>query len=288
MPSLALRQIERGLTELDCPSAQLRRHLRELAEHHDDLKRNALEEGLSEAEAEARTDKLLGEPAVLAAQLATALRQSSWWGRHPIVGFCLLPPVAIFSFFLLTLWFDYGICYISLPQEQISNLANGGRELTFCQWLVTGDFYASTTLAAALFASLARRTIAGMKWTFAACVLCALFGACFYVTITPHWITLGLRNHLQWTGLLLPLAVAVGAWWRRRQWVNTLAPLPRDLRLSRLKKATVPKARRFGIINPTSVITTLIIGTLVFLAVAVYRQNKASKQHADAAQSGSQ
>ena len=284
MPSLALRQIERGLTELDCPTAALRRHLRELAEHHEDLKRHALEEGLSEADAEAQANKLLGEPAVLAAQLAAALRQSSWWGRHPIIGFCLLPPFVIFFLFTLTLWFDSGICHLFLPEEQISNLADGGRELKFCQWLLTGNFYASTILTAALFATLARRTVAGMKWTFVVCVLCALLAACFYVAISPHNITVGLWNHLQWTGLLLPFAVAVGAWWRRRQSISTLAPMPRDLQLPRVNKAKVPNVRRSGMINPTSVITALVIGTLVFLAVQAWRQSKSSEPQAGSAQ----
>ncbi len=272
MPSLALQQIERGLVELDCPPAQLRRRLRELADHHEDLKRDALEEGLSETDAEAQADKLLGEPAVLAAQLAATLRQSSWWGRHPIVGFCLLPPLAIFSFFFLTLYFDYGICYVSLPKEQISDLANSGRELKFCQWLVTGNFYASTILTAALFATLARRTVAGMKWTLILCVLCALLGAFFYVAISPHNITLGLWTHLQWTGLLLPLAVAGGAWWRRRQSIKVLAPLPSHLRLTRVNKHSAPKTLRSRVINPTSIIATLILGWLVFAAVQAYRQ----------------
>lgn len=31
----------------------------------------------------------------LAERLADALRQSSWWGRHPLIGFCLLPPLEI-------------------------------------------------------------------------------------------------------------------------------------------------------------------------------------------------
>ena len=98
MPSAGpLTQIERRLTELACPPGQLRRKIRELAEHHEDLKRDALEEGLPEADAEARANELLGEPVALAEHLAAALRQSSWWGRHPIIGFCLLPPFAIFS-----------------------------------------------------------------------------------------------------------------------------------------------------------------------------------------------
>ena len=52
--------------------ALVRREVRELAEHHDDLKQAALEEGLSEAEAAARADSLLGEPAGLAELLAAA------------------------------------------------------------------------------------------------------------------------------------------------------------------------------------------------------------------------
>src|SRR3954452_7058489 len=96
MPSaLSIQQLERRLFELGCPPQKLRRKVRELADHHEDLKHAALEEGLSESDAEARADEQLGEPAGLAEQIVCVLRRSSWWGRHPIIGFCLLPLLAL-------------------------------------------------------------------------------------------------------------------------------------------------------------------------------------------------
>src|SRR5580698_8230768 len=99
-------QFERRLVELGCPGTQARRKAQELADHHADLKQAALEDGLSETEAEARAVAQLGEPVGLAEKLAYILRQSSWWGRHPVLGFCLLP---LFGF--VPLWL---LCGLSL------------------------------------------------------------------------------------------------------------------------------------------------------------------------------
>src|ERR1700689_1383205 len=123
MPSVVMLQIERRLAELASPPGQLRRKIRELAEHHEDLKRDALEEGLSETAAEARADELLGEPVVLAEHLAAALRQSSWWGRHPFIGFCLLPPLAIIPLFMLALTGGYWLGRLYFTEAELGSLS---------------------------------------------------------------------------------------------------------------------------------------------------------------------
>ena len=51
--ALVQYEIDRRLVELGCPAGQAGRKLHELADHHEDLKLDALEEGLSEADAEA-------------------------------------------------------------------------------------------------------------------------------------------------------------------------------------------------------------------------------------------
>ena len=40
-------QFERRLVELDCPATRLRHQVRELADHFEDLKLSALEEGVA-------------------------------------------------------------------------------------------------------------------------------------------------------------------------------------------------------------------------------------------------
>src|SRR6185312_6196639 len=94
--------------------------------HHADLKHHAMEEGLSEADAEARADQRLGEPVALAECLASALRQSSWWGRHPVIGFALLPPLGILLLLSLGLLLDSFIGSLYFTPEQLSLLADGG------------------------------------------------------------------------------------------------------------------------------------------------------------------
>src|SRR5271170_4845369 len=126
MPRTALRRVGQRLTELGCPPAEIRRRVRELAEHHEDLVRDAREEGLSETEAEARADARLGEPQALAERLAASFRHCSWWGRHPILGFCVVPPLAIIPSFVMALWVEYLILHLWLTSDQIGAL--GERE----------------------------------------------------------------------------------------------------------------------------------------------------------------
>src|ERR1044071_4054712 len=93
--NITIGKFEQRLLQLGCPVSLARRQVRELADHREDLKLTAMEEGLSEADAEKRADEQLGEPVALAEYAVKVLRQSSWWGRHPIIGFCLLPPLGI-------------------------------------------------------------------------------------------------------------------------------------------------------------------------------------------------
>src|SRR5262245_22958675 len=104
MPRAILeKECRRRLFELGCPSAQVRRMVREIAEHYEDLKLTAMEEGLSDTEADQRAEARIGEPNTLAEELAASLRRSSWLARHPFVGFCLLPPLGIIASFAAAL-----------------------------------------------------------------------------------------------------------------------------------------------------------------------------------------
>ena len=119
-----IAQFERRLVELGCPAAQLRASVRELGEHHDDLKQAALEEGLSEPDAEARADELLGEPVTLAGQISAVLRQSSWFGRHPVITFCLLPSLVMILMAVLGLSLDVLAGRLYFTADELSVLAD--------------------------------------------------------------------------------------------------------------------------------------------------------------------
>ena len=165
----AIAQFERRLAELDCPAGKLRRKVRELADHHEDLVQAAREEGLSEADAAARAEEQLGEPVLLAERVAAVLRQSSWWGRHPVVGFCLLPPVGAFVMVCLGLALDLMFGRLYFPPSLFKVLADQPADLKFLRFALEDTYYTAVGLTAVLFCWLAHRSAAGLKWALAAC-----------------------------------------------------------------------------------------------------------------------
>lgn len=204
----AILQVRRRLVELACPPTLLKRKIREIAEHREDLKQEALEDGLSQGEAEARADELLGEPYALAEHLAAALRQSSWWGRHPILGFCVLPPLAIIGAVLLSLIFFFWSAPVVFPLHLASELANDPAGAVFIQNFWQAVYCVTIALVAALFVRLSRRAVGGIKWAVMACVACAFNGWMLQLHIRPHLLTVGYGPYPQWPAILTPLAVA--------------------------------------------------------------------------------
>lgn len=204
----AILQVERRLVELACPPKLLKRKVREIAEHREDLKEAALEEGLSQSEAEARADELLGEPYALAEHLAAALRQSSWWGRHPVLGFCVLPPLAILATVLVLLIVFFWSAPVVFPLHLASQLASDPSGAVFIQNFWQVSYCATILLVAALFGRLSRRAVGGTKWGVTACVACALNGWMLQLQFRPHSLSVGYGPYPQWPAILTPLAVA--------------------------------------------------------------------------------
>jgi hypothetical protein len=270
MPSTALQQIERRLTELACPPALLRRKLRELAEHHEDLKHDALEDGLSDTDAEARADDRLGEPFALASQLAAALRQASWWGRHPVVGFVLLPPFAVIALYVLFLYAEFGLGRIFYTEKQLGAFSEAETSLKYCQLTVQWTYYVAVFSAAIGFSIFARRVVTGFTWTCVACFMCALHAALFFVKLAPHNITFGFTSDLHWLAALLPLGVAALLWLKLRRDAGRFPPLPAVSHLSKARSATLPPLPRTRFLNPTSVITMLLTAIIAFYAICAY------------------
>jgi hypothetical protein len=75
--AMLITQFERRLVEMGCPSRRLAESVHELAEHYEDLKQAAREEGFSEKEAEAQASARLGNPVLLAENAVNMLRESS-------------------------------------------------------------------------------------------------------------------------------------------------------------------------------------------------------------------
>src|SRR5262245_29922509 len=88
-----IERFQRRMIELGCPGKRIRRVTQELADHYEDLKQAAIGDGLADEAAKERAEALLGEPTALAERAAAALRHSSWWGRHRVLGFGFLAPL---------------------------------------------------------------------------------------------------------------------------------------------------------------------------------------------------
>lgn len=210
----SIRTFERRLRAAGYPAGQLRRRVRELAEHREDLKQAALEEGLSEADAEARADQRLGEPVVLAEQMVLALRQSFWWGRHRFVVFGLLPIPMIFSASLLALAAAFGLVRLCVSADDWAVLADGGPGFSLLSRASRFACCLAIALTTVLFCWLARQSAAGWKWTMLACACCSLqsfFGCC---RILPHSAFVGYSSTPNWFCAVIPLwvAAAAGIW----------------------------------------------------------------------------
>jgi hypothetical protein len=202
LDTVIIGQFERRLLELGCPATQARHKARELADHHADLKQAALEEGFSETEAEARAAAQLGEPAGLAEKLACAMRQSSWWGRHPVIGFCLLPLFGLVPFWVLcgsllagVVWLVghlLGPAYL-VNMDTANALALDPKEFANYSQLVNALLNSAAVAVMSIqFCHLARRSASGLKWILAACAVCSFSGAFTGVYVGPHCISAGI------------------------------------------------------------------------------------------------
>ena len=213
----AVVQLERRLADLGCPARLRQRRIREVADHYEDLKQAALEDGLSEADAEARANELLGEPVALAEQLAVVLRQSSWWGRHRIIGFCLLPPVGIFAASVASLFLVLGSLRVFFSAGEWAVLADQGPGFGLLVKGVQVANYAATAATTLLFCWLAQRSISGPRWAILACGVASLQSFFSYCRIAPHAVSIGYSLSPDWICALIPLLIAAAIWARQAE-----------------------------------------------------------------------
>jgi hypothetical protein len=219
----AILRFQKRLVELGCPAFQLRRKVRELAEHHEDLQQAAREEGLSEAEAADRATRLLGEPLALAEQITAVLRQSSWCGRHPFIAFCLLPPLLLPVASFLAIYLSFQLLEIYFTAGPWSVTANGGAGFQFLVGAARDASYFAITSVTLMFCWFARRSASGMKCALWSCLLCSLHGYFSQVSVLPHRFVYGYNFPLFWTPgdwilPTIPLLIALLVF--ARQWLS--------------------------------------------------------------------
>jgi hypothetical protein len=203
-----IEQLRRRLVDLDCPIARVRRLVQEVTDHREDLKQTALAEGLSGVAAEIHADTLLGSPVDLAEGLAEALRRSSWWGRHSIIGFCVLPLLAVPVLWALILFLGLGLVFgifYALDKNQFQQAADNPGIFHYMLMVAHGADYLALALVTLLFCWLAQRSALRFKWTATACVICSLYALFSWIHITPHSLSLGITSAPHWIRFAIPL-----------------------------------------------------------------------------------
>ena len=180
---LCCRRVAQRLGEHGMPPSRIQRVTRELAEHWEDIHAAALRNGVSPTEAAAGADARLGQPDQLAANIIDAMRQSSWFGRHPVLSVCvlsllfapLLMAAIVFPLALLDEWLHF------TRWNATGNRPNA--------YLVTGTLwflhYASM-IASLLWIGFRVWTAGlGRKWVLAICAWCALAALFRYFDADP-------------------------------------------------------------------------------------------------------
>jgi hypothetical protein len=204
-----IEALRRRLLELGCPISRIRRLVREVADHREDLKQAALLEGLSKADAEARANAQLGDPLALAEQMMVTLRRSSWWGRHFIIGFGVLPilavPVLWFLLFSSQLALIFALGYgWDLKKLQA---ADNSIAIHHLRVAVVCAHYIAVAVVTLCFCWLARRAMVNFRWAVIACATCSLYASFSKGTLTPHSFQVGLCWFPNWIGAI-PFLIA--------------------------------------------------------------------------------
>lgn len=238
-----LEQVERVMTELGCPQRKIRKKLEELDLHHGVIKRAALREHLTEEGAEARASTQLGNPVALGEEAAAEVRQASWWGRHPILGFIVLPVVSLLPALIFSILMMYALALLrmSIPEweEYFNGLGTGKTSIKEVRQLISLLFnvhFLVLTVLAIPFNWLARRSVSGLTWAAVPCIIFAAQGMFLQPRLGGRYFPLAYyftSPHL--VGGLGPLLIAVAGWYRHVRRVNRLNPLPEHLESQRTK-----------------------------------------------------
>jgi hypothetical protein len=223
---LLIQTFERRLIALQLPAKRRQRAIEEMSEHREDLINAAREEGLSEAEASMRADRLLGDPTELADQIVVAARRSSLWGRHPVFSFCVLPFLGMIVAIVLSFASVVGVFYcirpfLHWPTSDVGSMAATltayYADIEMCTRLMQ-LFLTGTT--AFLFCRLTIRSAAAPVWMWIACLICAVESYIMQISIHAHSVIVG---NILWTGnvvaigcALFPFAIALSIQWRQR------------------------------------------------------------------------
>ncbi len=181
-----IEKLQRRLIELGCPARAVRKIVWETAEHWEDLKKAAAMSGVTEEEAAMRAAEQLGEPGELAERHVEALRKSSWWGRHPWLGFGVVPlfTAPITLFLSLVLGFAVGFVAIGAhlsgtPVESQLILANQPTLFVFG----FGGLWTGTAVMTIMMVRKGRQAVLASRWWLMACGIISIYALFFFVLL---------------------------------------------------------------------------------------------------------
>ena len=204
-----------GWWNLAVPKVQAQRLVQEVADHREDLKQAARLEGLPEADAESRANALLGDPLTLAEHLMVMQRRSSWWGRHFIIGFCLLPLLTVPLLWALLLSLEvaleFALSYGLYGKKQLQVLVDNPASFQHFVMAFNCTDCVAIALVTLLFCWLARRSAVSLTWTMIACGICSLYALFVWGQITPHSFFMGIywpAHRMGWIRAAIPLSIA--------------------------------------------------------------------------------
>jgi hypothetical protein len=214
-----ITQLRRHLAQLGCPARPARRIADEMADHLADLENAARHEGLSAADAAARAAYELGDPATLAEQHVAVLQRERWWGRHPRLGFGLVP-----LFAAPVLWILGWALAVTIVVH-VSRWGHFGR-LDFSGPVIFG--LGVLAMNATNFALLALIALWFCRLALLACAICSGYGFVSYVSLAPHSFTVGLwasahywrdvpGQFTPWANAAVPLLMAGAAYARQKR-----------------------------------------------------------------------
>lgn len=225
---LFLPALRQQLAVRGCPQPAARRILREAAEHLEDLEAAARSAGRANPAAEAAGQ--LGDPAVLAERHVSALRHTSWWGRHPLVGLGLLPFVAGPVLWMALLGAGMGGGAWLVIQLGFGGSSNAfslaaGHPAVF-PWLWVGTRMidvAALALVTQLFCWRARRAALDRRWLLLVGTVLCLQGLWLVTRLQPHEVSIlfalprGLLGQFDWARAAIPLLITALHWAGARQ-----------------------------------------------------------------------
>jgi hypothetical protein len=285
---------------LGCPARYSQRSVAELAEHFEDLTHAGIENGLDSGIARARATEELGDPMILAERLVASFRQASWWGRHPIIGFCLLPPLALMVVLPVTVLGLYGLFLLgnlfsrhSIPLDEFKS-AVVTAPAAFAQWnnpllcLIHSLPIAINTI---LFCKLVVRSASGTQWLI---VTCAVGSASGFFTWTGFstsgfYLGYGAPSLHNWISAIIPFLIATGIFiWRKRRLAligaphfAEVPPLERENDLQCADAGRRSNIRRASLLldetwfTPTSAVAAAVVVISVVLIKFVFTHDKA-------------